>query len=542
VRLNDVGVEAGIEYGSATPGFQFGVLATFEVVKPGDPSPRYTSDVKFTFIFNVNPETYFNPEYLYVKIDKMDLDVIFAAFVPEMTLPQAVGSGIQFDDAFVYWCDVPNLTLPDGSTAQVGFGFHGEVKVFDIFDGVAGVMITPTEMHGDFEMTPLTIAIDGQPILGVTGKTPSGGPKVAFNTKSSPYLDVSADVVLLGLEEALDVYLGNDRFTFAYEYKLLGEADLKLDASVAKKTGVKASGSASVNLDLNLDAVSARHDSSVTVIPQSHVTADTAGFDVALDVALPSTASISGGLSFNWHSIHFNPHFTLTLQEIGHDLKNLWDAVVLWIKQHLRDFFEAVLTDAMKYVQFIEQAFSEFASNVANVVEALIHEFKAGADTVANALARLGYGFEKTVRAIVQYFKLTIEEAVEVAKEYYGKHCSTTEAYDAVKRTDRSTSASEIRARLAQTEGGQPLLYHYYLHEDELNRLFRGHDPGPDRHLREAARSLPHDAVVPHVLAALDAAYPNASPDLQSSIDTVRPLLEPHRNDSLDEFIQAMDT
>lgn len=549
VRLTEIGVDFGIEYGSETPGFQIGVLAKLEVVKPGDPSPRYTSDVQFTFILNINPETYINPEYLYVKIEKMDLDVIFAAFVPEVTLPKAVGSGIQFDDAFVYWCDVPNLTLPDGSTAQIGFGFHGEVKVFDIFDGIAGVMITKTEMHGDFEMTPLAIKIDGRTILGVTGKTPSGGPKVAFNTKSSPYLDVTADVVLLGLEEALDVYLGNDRFTFGYEYKLIGEADLKLDASVKKKTGVQASGSANVNLDLNLDAVTAQNDDSVTVIPKSNVASDSAGFDVALDVALPSTASISGGLDFNWHSIHFNPHFTLTLQEIGHDLKNLWDAVVTWIENHVREFFEAVLNDIEKYVKLLKNAFSDFAKDVGKVVEALIHEFEADAEMIAHALVELGHEFEAVIQALVHYLKIGFEKAVEIAKQFFGALCSATQAFDVVESSNRSTSAAQVRARLAQTEGGQPLLYHYYLHEDELNRLLRGHNPAPEHRLRAAVAASSDtasdgaasgDAVVRYVLSALDAVYPDASDDLRTSIETVRPLLEPHRDKTLDEFIESL--
>lgn len=546
VVLTDIGGSIGMAFEPV--GADFKLLATFQIRKPDDPKPRYQSTDEFAFAFNVNPEEYFYPEYLYVKMSTLDLDVIFAALVPHVDLPKPIGSGIRFTDTFVYFCDEPNFQLPDGTTAEVGFGFNGDVHVFDVFEGTAGVMITRTQMHGDFEMTPVHLKIEDVTVLSVTGNTSQGGPKVAFNTKQSPYLDVTADIQLLGLEEALDVYLGNDKFKFAFQYRLVGEDDLKLSCTMTKKGKVHAQGNASVNFDLNLNAVTATDENGndVTVIPKAHVDADSAAIDVSLDASIPSDFSLAGRLDVYWGSVHFSPHFTLTLQDIKHDLNNLWQAVIAWIKSNLEAFYHAVLQDLDKWAAFIKREFTAFAHDADKVAKALIHYFDAVADDVARILHDLEHDFLTVVKTLVRYFELSFHDAIQIAKKYFGKRCASTLAYTAVMGQQMAQHGPYFRAELAQSESAQPLLVQYYLHEDELRTLLLGHTPAVERRLAEhpdaqlavSARDRP----VAAVLAVLDAVYPDASPSLRDSIDTLRPLIEPHRDaTTFGQFVTALD-
>ena len=549
VVLTDIGGTIGL--GFEPVGVECKLLAQFQIRTPEDPKPRYTSSDEFAFVFNVNPEEYFYPEYLYVKMSILDLYVLFAALVPNVELPPSLGSGIRFTNTFVYFCDEPNVQLPDGTTAQAGFGFNGDVHVFDVFEGDAGVMVTREQMHGDFEMTPVHLDLDGETVLSITGQTSSGGPTVAFNTKQSPYLDVTADIHFLSLNEAVDVYLGDDKFTFAFQYTLVGEAALTLSCAMTKKGAVHASGRAGVNLDLTLDSFTTTDGkgNDVTVIPKAHVASDSAAIDVSLDAQAPSKFSLSGRLDVHWHSIHLSPHFTLTLQDIEHDLHNLWQAVVSWIKSNLEAFYHAVLNDIDMWVHLIETEFADFAGEADKVARALIHYFDAVADDVARVLHDLEHDFLTIVQTLLKHFELQMSEAIQIVKKYFGRECSSTLAYRAVMGQKMRRQGPYYLAELARTEGGQPLLVHYYRHEDELRTLLLGHTPGVERRLRGhpdapigvgTSESAP-PAFVTGVLAILDAVYPDASPELQDSIETVRPVLSPYRGVPFDEFLDALD-
>lgn len=556
VLLKDIGADVGITF-EPTFGADFGLEAEFQIYKPGHPeNPSYKSRDTFAFDFNVNPEEYFYPEYLYVKMSKLDLAVIFAAFVPNVDLPKSLGSGIRFTNAFVYFCADPetNCKLPDGTTVEPGFGFNGGVHVFDVFEGEAGVKISEERLHGDFEMTPVHLDVEGVTILSVTGNTSKGGPKVAFNTKTSPYLDVTADIRLLALKETLDVYLGNGKFTFAFQYQLVGEADLKLSCKMTDRGKVRAGGKTSVNLDLVLDPFTTKDEdgNDVTVVPKAHVRDDSAGIDVSLDAdATGPHFSLGGGLDVHWHSINLSPHFTLSLQDIEHDLHNLWKAVVSWIESNLEAFYHDILKDLDRWAHVIETAFEDFAGDADKVALALVHYFDASARDAARILHDLEHDFETVVRTLVKYFDIAFKDAANIAKDFFGASCATKLAYTAVMGEQMTRHGPYYLAELAQTDGGQSLLFHYYLHEEELRTLLLGHNPAVDQRLikHPEARATGVDGTgdassrefAAGVLAVLDAVYPDASSELQEAIDTVRPLFDSHRNATFNEFVTALD-
>jgi hypothetical protein len=209
------------------------------------------------------------------------------------------------------------------------------------------------------------------------------------------------------------------------------------------------------------------------------------------------------------------------------------------------DWTVTISIDASDF-QAIETAFSDFGKFLVTWIENHVDEFLKDIVNDLKKLLRLlyqlAYDIWEAIKAVYNYLKLAWDEIFEAAEEIWADTidgaCAQTAAEAAYNGQIPSAKPMLMPAlgMLAESDGGQDLLFHYYLHQDEIDDLLRGdRESGrqaarvlQDHLLRE--RETPTGVHVPAVMRALSQVRPYASDGLRSSIDTVAGQLTGYRH------------
>ena len=194
--------------------------------------------------------------------------------------------------------------------------------------------------------------------------------------------------------------------------------------------------------------------------------------------------------------------------------------------------------------QQIATAFSDFGhflvTWIGNNVGAFLEGIVKDVYNLLLLLFKLAWALWDAVKAVFDFFvNLTWDEIFEVAEKIWASSgCAQGVAEAAYSGNVTSVKPMLMPALglLAGSDGGQDVLYHYYLHQQEIDELLRS-----DRESgRQAARVVREhlvreqaNATGRHVQAAIRALsqiVPHASDELRSSIEAVVQQLEGYRH------------
>jgi hypothetical protein len=244
---------------------------------------------------------------------------------------------------------------------------------------------------------------------------------------------------------------------------------------------------------------------------------------------------MSLGLKFAWGSLGFDVGFTLSAADIAHELTNLWNALIAWLKDNVGKLFAGLLADVSKWVKALENELKALGRDIAKVADALANYFKTAAEDAAAFLKRLGFEFLQIVNALVKFFKLVYDEAYKIVESLW-RDCAMEnaqrQAYDPA-APERRYTVPDMAYALTESPAGQHLLFTYFRHQDELDVLLAPHPYLADR-LASLGRShqLSGDMrlLCDTAVRALVAVAPEASPGLSEDIDELIPLLMHYRD------------
>ena len=263
LTIDEAGFAMGVNF--EPPGVNFGLEGQFHIGdKPQSPD-------KFAFVLEVVEEIP-DPLLLNFYLKEIDVKTAMQVFVPETKasdLPDFVNQ-IKLTEVNFYWAELP-VVVPDGSIAEPGLRFSGNLKILDFKAHAALKIDQNTGISGEFEMSPIHF----QHILSITGKgkgvyrkeiekkdgtgkkplplsvkpdknvaalskveiVPPGGPYFQFQSTHSPFLRMSLQVSFLDLlHEEVESLVTNDSIQFQLHYDLGGVVNTDL-AFALSKTG-----------------------------------------------------------------------------------------------------------------------------------------------------------------------------------------------------------------------------------------------------------------------------------------------------------------
>lgn len=254
LTLDEVGFEMGINLLPA-PGVNVGLQGKAHI----EDDPR-GSDA-FAFVLEVVEEVP-NPLLLSFALDHIDVERVLKVFAPDVDATSLPGfvTDIKATQVSFFWADSV-VTLPDGTVAQPGLRFGGNVEILGLrahaeleIDQVVGV-------RGALELAPIHVGHvldvtghgkgvyvsqrNGEPALhrAVPDKSlplpqrvevvPPGGPAIEFRTNQSPYLFVTVIVTLFDFaHEEVEALVTDDGIVFKLVYEIAHAVHAELDVTL----------------------------------------------------------------------------------------------------------------------------------------------------------------------------------------------------------------------------------------------------------------------------------------------------------------------
>lgn len=197
------------------------------------------------------------------------------------------------------------------------------------------------------------------------------------------------------------------------------------------------------------------------------------------------------------------------------------------------DWSFTISIDASTF-QSIATAFSDFGNFIVtwikNNVAAFLKAIVQSLENLLRMLYQLGWAMWDAVKAVYNFFaSISWDDIFNAAKAIWASTCAMTSAENTYNGLPPSVQPMLMPALgvLADSGAGQNLLFHYYLHQEEISELLR-----PDRESgRQARRRLhehlvreqshPTNRPVPAVIDVLEEIAPFASVGLRASLGEV---------------------
>ncbi|MEA2206861.1 MAG: hypothetical protein QOE77_3637 [Blastocatellia bacterium] len=435
--LDELDIEVGVDF--EPPGVDLGVEGKFHLVGE-QPDAN-----DFTIVLDLEGEIP-NPEYLATHIQSITIaEVITACTGIAVTDAPPVLTVIEASDISMYWAESAGIVLPDGTLSQGGFGFNGLLTVGG-FTMHAGLAVGPTTgVSGDAEMSPLNLggvfsltgngvgvtvkqvqAVAGGPWQNLAkplepGSTlptrdyqviAPGGAMVAFNSKKSPFLDVSAKASLFNfLNEEIEIEIRDDGFSWKQLQSIGSVVSIEFDCAVSAATGFAASAAFDLNIKGDIGPF------------------DVLGFDLGtlhLDISLAAAMAItvnSSGFSLSVSgSFHFEgDELTMPALTITENFKSFEDLPEAILK-HIEDKAEEIFSDLFNEANQLLDAGLKEAEAIGSAAEAEAKQI--GADAEATA--------EKVVAGATAAYEAAQQDAAQAAVEATKIECdAVTIATDA---------------------------------------------------------------------------------------------------------------
>jgi hypothetical protein len=352
---------------------------------------------------------------------------------------------------------------------------------------------------------------------------------------AQPYFTLDGRLVFLGIDESIKASAAGSTFDFTVDFSFLHAVTAHLECHLADSTHFSAAAAIGFDLDITLGPYSV---GGIPLVPQVHIEGPSAALAFGITINPQVIPQLSLGLRFHWSGSDYAVDFTLSVAAIASELTNLWSALKTWLENNVRAVFNEILSDAAKWVEALLGPFSALASDIGAVADALANFFVVSVEDAAALLMRLGAGFMEIVDALVQYFSIALQAAIDLVESLYDD-CSMQNAEEQAYGAAGPGSAQipytvrDLAFALTASEGGQHLLEIFYCHQAEIQTLLAPHPYLYDR-LRSFAgspqRARDMRLMADTALKALVTIAPQASPSLAAAIDELIPALMRYRD------------
>jgi hypothetical protein len=349
---------------------------------------------------------------------------------------------------------------------------------------------------------------------------------------AQPYFTLDGRLRFLGIDESIKASATGKTFDFEVSFGFLDVVTAQLACRLADDAHFAASAQIGFDLDVTLGPYSV---GGIELIPRIHIDGPSAALAFGIQIDPSVIFQMALALRFSWGGLDFSVGFTLSAADIAHELTNLWSAMISWLEDNVAKLFEELLSDVTKWIAALGTIFKDLASDIAKVADALANFFMTTALDAAAFLRDLGFAFMAIVDAIVDFFKLAYEEALQIVEEIWGD-CALQNAQEHAYNPaalDQRYTLPDVAFQLTAVPGGQRLLLLFYRNADELAVLL-----GPHPYLREQLLALGRSyqraadmrLMCDTAVRALLTLAPQASPALSADIDELVPLLMRYRD------------
>ncbi len=223
-------------------------------------------------------------------------------------------------------------------------------------------------------------------------------------------------------------------------------------------------------------------------------------------------------VQFDWGQVNFELDASIDLNTVVNAFENFDTYIENWLLNNGKALFNDILQDATKLAQLLYQIGLDFY----DVLDALIKQFEHIAVDVLTQI-------------VTSIFDASGACGVVTADA----SMSSSSAEGMIQPVPR------VLADLTESEPGQKILYHYYLHRPEIDRLLRpssGTRARSEEILRTYLTSPERESghIVPVVIRLIEETGKDGSDALKASISEVVPELEKHRDQTYEEFLESL--
>ena len=476
------------------------------------------------------------------------LSTLIDDFIPELNLSSVpLLNQITFADLSFYACAAA-VTFGD-KTYQPGIGLTGDISFFGYdLDFAFSLITSPSvavQAKGSisYNQGPIVISGGGITWLTISGANGAPYPTACIDTTASGYCTCSGGIT-------------NAYFCVQGSLTFLGLASVSVVAAAAKDlfeldVDLSAGGNVfqdklHVYLDLDKSVFAASTElsfdpGSITigpwgVIPQFTISGPSIDICLALGTTMPTSAPCSDGwmpssapffhfdLKFSWGVIDFDLEIDLEINGVTNAFSNFGQFILDWL-----------LNNPGQVLGFIVSS----------------------AELLARCLIQLGYDVAQVAAWIVEQIAgYTYDAAFAIASDAWDliqQICSTTTADQAMAPSTTATPdriapyepVPGVLADLAASPRGHAVLYHYYLHRDEAERLLRSHPQvvGASQQLVTVHKATPayeHGAHLSLVIDLLKVTAQAGSPAYKASAQELIVAFEPYRDKTYEELLEIL--
>ncbi|MFO7562835.1 MAG: hypothetical protein R6X02_09355 [Enhygromyxa sp.] len=425
-----------------------------------------------------------------------------------------------------------------------GFGATGEISFFGFDIDGEFVLKTSTSKAPNQPMVVQakgSISQDGGPILIKIGSLTllemfeatdhSKGPSLCVDTSGSgfcktgdapadSYFVIDAGIDLLGLNASVYAYAAKSSIAFDVSLNTGGNNWFSAELACALDPS-QATFNAYAQLDFNPPDIQVP---SLGVIPSFTIPTPKIDFAIAFGDQVPAT----------WPS---NAPFPKPTDA---------DYFILYF-----DFEFAGLNLSTHFSISISSAdLSDPGTFVAQLIgKAVLELLKDAWKDFVKVLVWLGHTVAEIAKWISKELGVLLDDVFEFASEVWDeftKICAVTTGNDALQSSssgaaDVLLATSSVLADLTHSNQGQQLLYHYYLHRDELRARLMANEPLIEglRVVLDASAS-DFGAFRAQAMKALTLVAADASPDFKASVAEVAVLLETNSATTYSGFLEAL--
>lgn len=423
-------------------------------------------------------------------------------------------------DPQFYWC-TQDIQLGENISCKQGFSLNGKITFFGV-SVTAKIDIEPKKgIAIDVVLSPITVGA----ILSFTSSDGKSGPYFSLSTynnpsikdpkKNGPHILVSGSLKMLGLGLDLDVSVTENGLFFEINAKVLFGCTFNLYGTIKSLDNFAGGGKASVKIDTTINL------GKLGNLPIN------VGFDVSLDFGLQnSQAFVNCQADFEFAHHQFSiVKFALSVD--ASPLTHLVDTIIDKIKEVILDFVK----EAVKWLSWIKDGIIKGVEEIGKVLKEV---FKLEWKVAAQLLADVGYAYNEVVTIVKEGFGI-LESDINAFLDKLGKFCAVSQANNALSRKQLFIPKALAYLSTIHTPSAQTLLYHYYLNQDEIQRIFRCDSSLLDRFIRPAV-------TINNLVEVLDIMCDRGTDELQTSILMVKEILLKYKEESYNSFIEKLQS
>lgn len=550
----------GVSFGISAEGVTLGVEGDFVIGTEGSPNAVTLELAGGILDFEV-------PAAILADLRAEDagktvtLPQLVQDFIPALDLSSVpLLNGISFQQLSLWIVDSPFTDPKTGKTYNPGIGATGNISFYSLnldFAFTLSTNKTPVSVQGfgtlgklvGGTLQPFQLQIGGFTLLQISGADGTGGASACIDTTASGYCNdrcgtcgsqgvslsnayfcLNGQVQLFNgvLKDSLCAVATKDAFEFFASFQFLGITEKFACVFNPAQGQFSASGSVGFSLP-NLTLGPWGCIPAITIpLPSANACiafgSQGGGTTVCDGFTPPATgAYFHIQVSFTWGEVDFNIQIDLDLATVQQAFQqgDFGQWLVSWLGSNA------------------EQVFAQFIKGGVDV-----------AKTLAKLLYQAGVALVEATACVVKWFGEEIGKIVAEIFDELGKLCGVSNGNAALQGGGSAFLGAgplaPVLADLTESKKGQGLLYHYYLHQPELQRLLA---PGSPVALRAQSLLTNYSArrtaggsggAIGELLTLLGHVSDAASPELRASLAEVQSVLQQHKHRSYPELLAAL--